>query len=382
MDNQAAEIVERGLGQLRDLLGPAWEVAVTDTVAEGSGTVVGPGDSGADTIVRIGPRGGGYSAEVLVEAKASVSPAEARTILGPQLVVMERLLGSSAAIIIAPWLSPRSRAILDERGCGYLDFSGNVSLRLNRPGIVIRTEGARQSPASSPPQGRTLGGARAGRLIRVLADVYPPYRPTELATATELSLGYVSRLLDVIADEGLITRRRRSVIDLDWMGLLRARAEATTLLGSSRSHGPRWVGLLAPKGPRSALDRLAGFDSDHFAVTGSVAAAKVAPAAVGGQLMLYVRPAMSLAQAGRELGLLPTEHGADVVLLEAADSVVFAGIRRVDRVAHVALSQLAVDCLSGPGRMPAEGEAVLARMTASESAWRLRNLEMFTLPTH
>ena len=58
----------------------------------------------------------------------------------------------------------------------------------------------------------------------------------------------------------------------------------------------------------------------------------------------------------------------------------FAGTRQVDGVRHVALSQLAIDCLSGPGRLPAEGEAVLNKMAEHESSWRLRNVNAFELP--
>jgi len=75
----------------------------------------------------------------------------------------------------------------------------------------------------------------------------------------------------------------------------------------------------------------------------------------------------------REFGLLgPASGGADVVLLHPADSVVFERRRAVDGLPHVALSQLALDSLAGPGRMPAEGAAVLEYMADHESDWRRR----------
>jgi hypothetical protein len=54
--------------------------------------------------------------------------------------------------------------------------------------------------------------------------------------------------------------------------------------------------------------------------------------------------------------------------------VVFERPRLIDGVPHVALSQLAIDCLSGPGRMPAEGEAVLDYMVQTENSWRVNRL--------
>jgi hypothetical protein len=38
-------------------------------------------------------------------------------------------------------------------------------------------------------------------------------------------------------------------------------------------------------------------------------------------------------------------------------------------------SQVAVDCLTGNGRMPAEGEALLEWMLANESEWRAESLQ-------
>jgi hypothetical protein len=50
--------------------------------------------------------------------------------------------------------------------------------------------------------------------------------------------------------------------------------------------------------------------------------------------------------------------------------VVFEGTRELHGVPHVALSQLVLDSLSGPGRMPAEAEKVLEYMIDHESDWR------------
>jgi hypothetical protein len=43
----------------------------------------------------------------------------------------------------------------------------------------------------------------------------------------------------------------------------------------------------------------------------------------------------------------------------------------------VNVPQLVVDCLSGSGRMPAEGEAVLEWMQANESEWRFPSLDTY-----
>ncbi len=48
---------------------------------------------------------------------------------------------------------------------------------------------------------------------------------------------------------------------------------------------------------------------------------------------------------------------------------------------YVAPSQTAVDCLTGNGRMPSEGEAVIEWMANNEAKWRKASLgDALTLP--
>jgi hypothetical protein len=116
-------------------------------------------------------------------------------------------------------------------------------------------------------------------------------------------------------------------------------------------------------------------DDPVVAVTGHYAALALAPLASSGQLMVYVDPrSHTVDSLGDRLGLLRVEANADVLLLRAHDQVVFRGSRTVGGVAHVALSQLVLDCLAGPGRLPAEGEAVLRLMAEDERTWRMTNL--------
>jgi hypothetical protein len=82
----------------------------------------------------------------------------------------------------------------------------------------------------------------------------------------------------------------------------------------------------------------------------------------------------SPAAIGGELELIPTDQGANVVLLKPFDPVVWDRTSREDGVTFAAPSQVAVDCLTGNGRMPVEGEAVLQWMVGNEDAWRLRRL--------
>jgi len=366
------DLANEGLALLRELLGQGFDVHTLQT-----GTiqpaVIPPSDDEADLIINVHDRQGGMASRVLVEAKTDLSPAHARNVLAPKVRLMQQLTGDAAVLVIAPWLSPRTRQELEQRHYGYLDLTGNVSFRLTRPLVVIRTEGARHDPAPQRPAGRPqLGGSKAGRLVRFLADYRPPYRALDITKATGLSQPYVSRLLDALENEALIARERRTIIEVDWAGIIRARAEQLDLLGSSDA-----VAMLAPQGLHRVLDALSQNIEPYqekpgpLAVTGPYATAEVAPTASGGQLMLYVEHD-AVSPVRRELGLLgPASGGADVLLLRSPDPVVFERRRTVGGLPHVALSQLAIDSLAGPGRMPAEGEAVLQYMADHEKDWRM-----------
>ena len=103
--------------------------------------------------------------------------------------------------------------------------------------------------------------------------------------------------------------------------------------------------------------------------TGSFAAEAVVPTTVGGPLMLYVPPGPQVVdEVANDLALLRTAdrqgggRTSDVMLLQPMSDGAFDRPQRerVDGIECVGLSQLVRDCLRGPGRMPAEGEAVLA----------------------
>src|SRR5262245_58096375 len=114
----------------------------------------------------------------------------------------------------------------------YLDLTGNVLIRIPKPTIHIRIEGAQHDPDPPAKPPVRLQGSGINALIRILADFTPPFRLVELATASGLSNAYVSRTLDALVDDRLVVRDTRSkkVTEVDWQRLLRARAENYSLL--------------------------------------------------------------------------------------------------------------------------------------------------------
>lgn len=70
------------------------------------------------------------------------------------------------------------------------------------------------------------------------------------------------------------------------------------------------------------------------------------------------------------LELRETRAGANVLLLDPFDKVVLERTRLQGDLVAVALSQCVVDLLTGPGREPAQGEALISWMVENEGTWR------------
>ncbi|HEX2071398.1 MAG TPA: helix-turn-helix domain-containing protein [Thermoleophilaceae bacterium] len=309
-------------------------------------------------------------ARLVVEARERFEPRDVER-LGMGLLRKLRQINDVPVLVVASWLSPRTRELLAAEGLNYLDLTGNAQIRLNAPALFLSSEGSARNPAPVPPGSVKLRGRKAARLIRLLTDVRPPYGVGQVAAATGLTQGYVSRLLDSLDREALIDRSPRGGVEtVEVVALVRRWAESYDVLGTN---GARW--FIAPNGAESAMRGIASLASEQrVAVTGSFAAVRMAPVAAPALMMAYCDAIDATADT---LGLLPADEGANVILLEPFDSVAWRYATEEGGVVFAAPSQVAVDCLTGTGRMPAEGEALLRWMESNERSWRARSLDFW-----
>lgn len=334
--------VDDAVSQLRALVPTEWSVTIERR-------------SEAGGVIRL--TDGRDDAEIVVVGRERIEP---RDLDGLDLP-------NPPAIVTAAWLSPRTRELLRERGFGYLDRTGNAELRLDRPGLYVRTSGADRDPAPKPTKGPNLRGPRVWALMRTLVEVTPPYTAGDLAGALELDDGYVSRVLQVLADERLIERRPRGpVTAVEWEPLLRQLVRTYSVLDANQTS--TWV---AAAGPTQLLKDLAKARAGRWAVTGSFVASSIAPVAAPEIALVYAIDPERLAKATR---LLSARSGANVILAAPYDPIVFQRGKDIDGVRAVSVVQTAMDCLTGPGRMPAEGEALVTWMKRNEPRWRARDL--------
>lgn len=323
------------------------------------------------TDARLVVRGpGGSSALFLVEIRPKFAPRDVARLTGGLSQRLRPLTGGARILVVSEYLSPRTRELLEAADIDYADLTGNVRLVANFPGLFIEARGADRDPRPRSRDVSDLRGAGAGGIVRFLADFFPPYGVSEIAEGAGVSRGYVSRVLDLLDDEALVVRQRRGVVrEVDWSALLRRRAAALDLFKTNRAFS-----YIAESGATELLERLRlrGPQQQEVgeAVTGSFAAVRLAPIAAPSLLCIYTMEQSS--RSAREFRLLEADEGGDVALLRPPNEGVFERSSVDDGIRYVAESQLAIDCLSGNGRMPAEGEAVLEWMASNERAWRRR----------
>lgn len=337
----------------------------------------GAGDGEGDARFAIRSPSQAATGTVLVVAKPRFSPAGVDRLLGGFARRLRDLRGMPPILLVSPFLSPRSRELLAEEGISYLDLTGNVRLVMSHPALFVETTGA-QRQSSKGDERRTAGlkGANAGRIIRFLAEVAPPYRVLDIEAATGVSRGWISRTLDALVDEALIRREPRGPIEqVDWPALLRRRGQSVDLFANATRT------YVAPDGAPALLEAIptSGVADDLY-LTGSFAAVRLAPVAAPALLVLYLDPAprpASFSEVADRFGLLPTDEGANVALLRPDSERPIEDPRTEEGLQMVNIPQLAIDCLSGTGRMPAEGEALIEWMRANEPAWRSPSLDAY-----
>lgn len=340
-------LVSEAVQALASTLPPGWSLRSAP---------VDPGrlDQGIDALIDV-VAPDGRAGRVAVEVRRVLHPGDARAVSEP------RRAAGLPLLVVAPWMSAATQAQLDAAGFNRCDLTGNVRLTLSEPGLFILRTGALHDPAPARVKG-SLRGTRASAIVRRLASLRPPVGVRALAQLSGATPGYVTKLFDRLEADGAITRTATGqVAETDLRVLLERWARDAPL--ASRAHVSSWID---PRGLSTLVARLGKLDL-RYAITGSFAALRHAPVAAPRLLSLYVDGAAAFAEAAQ---LRPTEAGANVLLYIPEDPDVLDEAWHQDGLRFAPLPVVVADLLSGPGRSPAEGEALLTWMLEHPEVWR------------
>ena len=316
----------------------------------------------------------GLSSDIIVEIKAN--PVEPRFVNNVASRLKElssqryhQTGAAPACMLVSPYLSLLTRERLADAGISYADSTGNIRFAVDRPAVFIETQGADKNPFREERPLQSLRGGRAARVVRGLLDYRTPFGTRELAGETSSSAAMISRVSSLLEPDEIVTKdgSRGRIISVNWEAL--ARRWAMDYDFSSSNTLTAW---LEPRGTGALLARLpdAGI---RYSVTGSFAAYRLAPVAAPRLATLYVDDPETAAQT---LGLRPAETGANVLLVRPFDPVVFERTEYDDGITYARATQVLLDLMTGPGRGPAEAEALLQWMQDKEDMWRLSMTEI------
>ena len=306
----------------------------------------------------------GTESLLLVELKRTSRASAVRDALAQVRAIVREPVGRPATgVVVAPYLSASVRREIADAGCGYLDATGNLLIRLDEPALYVSRQGADRNPQPDTRGLKKLKGAGAMDALRALLDWHPPYGIRQLARLADITPSTITRVVDLLEVEGVVERSPDGGVQrVAWRDLLDRWAADYSLVDSNNA-----VSYLAPRGLAPVLDALQEVDPESYAITGTRAVPEEATVAPPANLVAYGRSVTGLAE---ELDLVPNGTSPNVVLLRPLSDVVFERTRTCDDLTCVAISQAAIDLLTGPGRGPSEAEALLAWMAEREGEWR------------
>ncbi|MGH3941245.1 MAG: hypothetical protein ACRDTG_21940 [Pseudonocardiaceae bacterium] len=358
------DVLRRALVLLTERLPPGWGARVTENLVvpgQRFGAVV-ESDAVVELIGSDGAR-----VLLIMEVKRSLLVRDLPAVVDQLRGLVTQLTEPevpAVPVVVARYLGPSVRAWLDDRGVSYLDATGNLRVIAQHPALYLRDTGADRDPWRSPGRPRgTLRGPPAARVARALIDFAPPVTVPELVRRSGASTGATYRVVEYLEREGMIERTPRGPITgVEWRRLLEQWSQ-----DYSFQHSNSVSAYLQPRGIPALLDGLRTVDGLRYALTGSLAAQRLAPYAQPRLAMLYVDDPAVVAE---RLELRIVDTGANVLLAVGDYDVVFDRTVEADELSFVAPSQTAVDLLTAPGRGPVEAQALLEWMQTNESDWR------------
>lgn len=308
----------------------------------------------------------GGAANLVVAVKRVVEPRDVPPVL--RRIDSVRDSSNGAAVVAAPFLSPRTRELLAASGAGWFDMTGNLRLQLDSPALFLDRVGASRSPYADADDRRlkSLKGPGAARVVRALLDTGTPLGVRRLAEVAEVGPATSSRVLELLVREDLIERDPGGrVTEVSKLSLVRRWTTDYGLTATNQA-----MPVLAARGIDQVLTALKRYDAP-YAITAEAATraylpmgqAAVAPLSL---LTLFVSDASA---AAAQLKLRSVDRGANVVLVEPFDDVVYRATNLKNRLTYAAPSQVVADLLTGPGRAPEEGAFLIEVLANLDNGW-------------
>jgi len=300
-------------------------------------------------------RAAGYAFMVVVLRAASPGALAAHA---SQVAVAARRRGRRAVpLLVVPFMSDAGRRVCQAAGIAWFDLCGNA--HIVAPGIRIIVDG-RPNRFRGPGRPASLFAPKSARVVRwLLENEGRPLTQREIARATDMTDGFVSRIASRLEEERYVVREAS--------GALRVKDPALLLDAWREEYRfDKHVLLQGHVAARSG-DALTRFVGDtladgaiEHAATGLAAAWQMTRFAAFRIATFFVAEAPSKALR-EKLGFREVARGANLWLLIPNDAGVFHGAATHDGVRCVHPVQAYVDLKAHPERAAEAAERLRSR---------------------
>ncbi len=301
--------------------------------------------SGADLVVSAGPL---FVMEVKKATSAAIIAAAAERVKG----VAGHVGKKAVPLVVVPYMGEVGREACAKAGVGWFDLSGNANII--GPGLRVIVEG-KPNRYKTPGRPENLFAPKSSRIVRwFLVHADQSFSQREIARATGLGEGYVSRLAMRMERDGYLLRNK--------CGAVRVRNPSTLLdswrAASQFSCHSIHAGHVPARSGEELLRSVANTLLEHgieYAATGLAAAWALTQFASFRIATLFLPndPSPKLLEA---LGYREEARGANLWLVRPNDMGVFQGAALKDGVRSVHPVQVYVDLKGHPERAPEAAE--------------------------
>jgi hypothetical protein len=308
----------------------------------------GPIDDGADMLVEVTI--GKKTRKILVEFKRNGEP---------RMVMQyaQRLRSSSIlfdqAVLVVTYMTERTRSLCKEYGIGCVDLSGNAYLSM--PGVLVDRSG-KPNLMKERKVARSMFSPKSSMIVRtMLTEPRRGWNMNEISTTAGVSIGLVSRTVEVMGSEGYLLKTRGNITLSDPGRLL------DQMVQRYHFENEMAVNYYSPfKSIDEVIDRLRKVDPASYAMTRGAGATLVLP------IVRFIDTAVYITGDGEqikeELQLEPVEFGGSITLVRPSDKGVLYGKRVVQGASVVSDLQLYLDLYDYPQRGREQAEAIREKM--------------------
>jgi hypothetical protein len=259
------------------------------------------------------------SHRLLIECKSSGQPRHVREAMHQLTPNVAKARELTRGLVIAPFISPASRALLAEGNVGWLDWAGNA--RIVFPRFHLEIDRTDRDPFASKREQRSLFFPKSARLLKLL--LHKPqlsWKVAELGVRAGVSVGQVSNVRRALIErewahaettEGFRLTQPKALLD-SWRDA-GAHAPSLVLRGHTLKHGAALENAIQAVFTDPSMQG----DSRVLLASHSVARRAAPYARIAGEFFYATEVGIALLK--RRLEIVPTDKGENITIYRPSD---------------------------------------------------------------